>query len=120
MQGVEKLAHRYAYELLVGAIPDGMQIDHICHNRACVNPGHLRPVTRKQNMENQAGVNVDNNSGFRGVGLNKRTGKYRARAQHDGKEYTAGEHDTPEQAAEAARQLRLSLFTHNDVDRTPR
>ena len=44
-------AHRYVYELHNGAIPDGMELDHLCKNRSCVNPGHLEPVTHKQNME---------------------------------------------------------------------
>jgi hypothetical protein len=42
--------HRVAYELLRGPIPDGLQLDHLCRNRACLNPAHLEPVT---NWENQ-------------------------------------------------------------------
>lgn len=43
------LAHRYAYESLVGPIPDGMVLDHLCCNRKCVNPDHLQVVTQKVN-----------------------------------------------------------------------
>lgn len=43
------MAHRVAYELAVGAIPDGMHIDHLCRTPACVNPAHLEPVTNAEN-----------------------------------------------------------------------
>lgn len=48
--GRMQLAHRVAFELLVGPIPDGMDLDHLCRVRHCVNPGHLEPVTRRENM----------------------------------------------------------------------
>jgi excisionase family DNA binding protein len=41
--------HRFAYELLVGPIPDGLVIDHLCRVRNCVNPAHLEPVTSRVN-----------------------------------------------------------------------
>jgi hypothetical protein len=44
-------AHRFAYELLVGEIPDGLHLDHLCRNPACVRPEHLEPVTPKVNTQ---------------------------------------------------------------------
>ena len=42
-------AHRFAYELVVSKIPEGLQIDHLCRVRHCVNPAHLEPVTSREN-----------------------------------------------------------------------
>lgn len=50
------MVHRLLYEHLVGPIPEGLDLDHLCRVRACVNPAHLEPVTRQENL-------------LRGVGL---------------------------------------------------
>jgi hypothetical protein len=43
-------AHRAVYSALVGPIPDGLDLDHLCRNRACANPAHVEPVTRRENL----------------------------------------------------------------------
>jgi HNH endonuclease len=49
--GKALLAHRAAYIELVGPVPDGLQLDHLCRNRPCCNPAHLEPVTQDENMK---------------------------------------------------------------------
>ena len=47
--GKKYYTHRVAYEELVGPIPDGLVLDHLCRNRRCCNPEHLEPVTDGEN-----------------------------------------------------------------------
>lgn len=49
-------AHRYAYELERGPVPDGLGLDHLCRVRNCVNPDHLEPVTTAENLHRGEGV----------------------------------------------------------------
>lgn len=111
------LAHRLAYELSTGPIPDGMHIDHKCHTRACVRPDHLRAVTPKQNVENFGGLMVNNTSGVRGVSWVKRKQRWTTRVWHNHKAYGAGTYVDIKDAEAAVVELRLRLHTHNDLDR---
>ena len=51
VEGKTVKAHRYAYELLIGSIPDGLVLDHVCQIPPCVNPDHLEPVTQRENVQ---------------------------------------------------------------------
>lgn len=110
------LVHRWLYEQTNGPIPDGIELDHICRVRRCVNPDHLRLVTRELNAQN-IGVRKDNTSGYRGVGWNKQRNKWQASVKFQGRAYHAGFFSTAAEAGEAARLKRLELFTHNAEDR---
>ncbi len=54
VNGTMVRAHRLAYELMVGPVPDGLQLDHLCRVRNCVNPEHLEPVTTQENTRRGA------------------------------------------------------------------
>lgn len=102
--------HRYAYEQLVGEIPVGLQVDHLCHNRRCVNPEHLRLATNAQNMENLSVVTAK--SGYRGV--HRKGSKWLAVVKRDGRSHYGGLFTRKVLAAQAAHKLRMQLFTHSD------
>lgn len=111
-----KYAHRIAYELVTGEDISGLDLDHrVTCLKSCVNPAHLRPATRKQNLENRAGSNRNSASGFLNVFPHR--GRWRVQVMHNRRKLSFGVFSTIEEANEAAIAARLSLFTHNDADR---
>lgn len=114
--GCMRPAHRISWEFAHGPIPEGMVIDHRCGNRLCVNPAHLRIVTRSQNGQHRTVTNKNNTSGIRGVSWNKDKNAWAAHARANGRRYHGGFHATLEAASQAARALRAQLHTHDDHD----
>lgn len=98
--------HRVVYEMANGPIPDGMVIDHVCHERSCVNPAHMRVCTNSENAKNRK-LNVNNKHGFKGVYKNSYTSKkglpprWVASIQSDGKAIHLGSFATKEEAHKA-------------------
>ena len=50
------MAHRHSYERSIGPIPKGLQLDHLCRVRCCVNPHHLEPVDTRTNLMRGVGI----------------------------------------------------------------
>lgn len=61
LPGGSHRAHRLAYWLVIGPVPDGKELDHLCRNRACVNPAHLEPVSHGENV--RRGLMANNRHG---------------------------------------------------------
>lgn len=55
--GVIVGAHVASWELARGPVPEGLELDHLCRNTRCVNPGHLEPVTHAENMRRGENAN---------------------------------------------------------------
>ena len=115
--GKQRRAHRLVYELLVGAIPEGLLLDHINCTRMCVKPSHLRPATRKQNAENLQGATSKSRSGVRGVFWDGKKKMWYPNVEHNGKNYKGELTDSISEAEIEVKAMRNRLFTHNDLDR---
>ncbi len=115
INGKKVMAHRFAWKLLRGPIPDGLVLDHDnpdygCGQPLCVNPAHLEPVTRTVNNRRKRGLAANNTSGVRGVSWDAAAGKWRAQCIFDGVRHHGGYFDQLEDAEAAAIALRQRLF----------
>jgi hypothetical protein len=119
IDGESQLAHRVSYQIHNGSIPAGLEIDHICRVRLCVNPDHLQAVSSSQNSENQSVANTRTLSGLRGVHWYKTRNKWMAHASSRGKFHFGGYFDDLRDAEQAAKALRNRLHTNNVADRIP-
>jgi len=100
--------HRYAWEREKGPIPDGMHIDHICHNPSCVKVEHLRLATFHQNGANRSGPMLDTVSGIRNVYPSKN--RWQVKVMKHGVSHYIGHFEHIEEAAAAAKRARKELF----------
>lgn len=109
-------AHRVIWEMVNGPIPAGMEIDHINGVRDDNRLVNLRLVAHRDNMCNKRRYS-NNNSGFNGVGFNKKSGKFQARIWRNGSRVYLGLFGTPEQAHEAYLAAASKLGYHENHGR---
>lgn len=100
------LAHRVLYELVVGVIPEGTELDHLCHTRACVRPEHLEAVVHRVNVARGELSLLRPRKSSRHVGVcwNKGCRKWQAHIRIGGKLRHLGLFADEEAAAEAYRK----------------
>lgn len=103
------LAHRVVYELLVGPIPKGLTLDHLCRVRSCVNPDHLEPVTHAENVRRGKAGEVN--------GDRQRNLTHCKRGHEYTPESTGRDHRGHRFCRECVRQLRKTYY-HRDVERS--
>lgn len=117
LDGKRRRAHRVSWEWANGPIPNGMEIDHLCWNPACVNPSHMRIATRSMNNQNLSGAYTNSKSGVRGVSWNKSRRTWEAKAAVNGKSYHIGYFATQGEADTAVTKWRKQNMPHSTKDK---
>ncbi|WP_080400140.1 HNH endonuclease signature motif containing protein [Enterobacter hormaechei] len=105
-KGMMTLAHKASYEILVKNVPDGFELDHLCHNRKCVNPKHLRVVTHTVNVWNR--IKPVSSTGVMGVSV-RESGKYRATLTRNGDVIFRKQFETLSEATAAVEKARYEF-----------
>lgn len=113
--GQSHRVHNLVWTQNNGDIPDGKEVDHKCINTGCINIKHLQVVTHALNAQNRK-LNKTNKSGYRGVFLNKKSGKWIARVTLNKKSHHIGTFDTAEEAGKAASAWRRENMPNSLMD----
>lgn len=126
INGKRVLAHRWIYEQCLGKVQKGLDLDHLCRVRHCVNPLHLEPVTRKENLNrspiHKKAVGQNGKKNGKNNGLNSRKyklpegtsmkgKKFIAQKWIAGKHYYLGTFTSPEKASQAYQDFILKFYT---------
>lgn len=112
---VPQLAHRVSFEMTNGPIPVGHEVDHACHNAACVKPAHLRLATSGLNKQNRAGATRVSRSGIRGV-RQCDSGRWSAEAVLNGQRVYLGRFDSADEASAAISEWRRENMPYSLMD----
>lgn len=106
-----RLVHRIIYEMEIGPIPDGMQVDHIDHNRLNNYPSNFRLVTNAINCKNQT-KRITNTSGVTGVYWHTRDKIWAAHINDNGKQIYLGKFNSKQEAITARKEAEKLLGYH--------
>lgn len=116
VRGRLMMAHRFAWVMRYGVMPEGKEIHHTCYNTLCCNVEHLQLASRSQNMAARRAPATPGRSGVRNV--HKRGGRWVVRIKVNGKHQTFGSFDTVEEAAPVAERVRREIFGDFATDGT--
>ena len=115
--GRSQIAHRVSYMWANGDIPEGAQMDHMCHNRSCINPEHLRFADHALNGQNRSTANSNSKSGIRGVYWLESGKCWMARAMLNRAHHEIGRFSNMGDAEQAVIQWRRENMPYSLMDR---
>lgn len=117
IEGRSHLAHRASYAWANGDIPVGALLDHMCHNKSCVNPAHLRLADAILNGQNRFASNSNSKSGVRGVYWCNTYGHWIAKATINREPHHIGIFHDIDVAAQAVAQWRAENMPYSLMDK---
>ena len=112
-------AHRIAYQISFGSIPEGRQVLHYCDNPPCINPEHLFLGTAKDNVHDalrkgrmkKPPMHPGKTTGVRGISRSSRDGRWRVQLWHNKRSIHVGAFETKEEAIEALEKVKSGSLT---------